>query len=228
MSATGRRDIRLKDDFYRTPPWTFEWFEEMLDLYVPTNRGPSTILEPGAGVGGLVREMHRVWPDATIVAVEKRPECREMLYEAGAEHVVIGDIEDKEVQAQMQGLGPYELVLGNPPYGGPKYIKGVGQNPHYELWLRFVRICLGMTEKWSRLAFLLRTGVLEGADRNEWVRTHVPDVHVLPKRPKFTGTGNDSATYAWMVWRDQENDRGTVTVLRHQGDVDKRTGRTVR
>jgi len=228
MSATGRRDIRLKDDFYQTPPWAFEWFEEMLQHYVPTNRGPATILEPGAGSGNLVRELHRAFPDATIVAVEKRPECREMLYEAGAEHVVIGDLEDPAVQANVGGLGPYELVLGNPPYGGAKWISKGVQNPHYQLWLRFLRISLGMTEPWSRVAFLLRTGVLEGADRNEWIRTHVPDVHVFPKRPKFTGTGSDSATYAWMVWRDEESDRGTVMVMRHLGDINKKTGRTVR
>ena len=58
MSATGRRDIRLKDDFYQTPPWAFEWFEDLLDAYagIPD---PVTILEPGAGIGGLVRELHR-------------------------------------------------------------------------------------------------------------------------------------------------------------------------
>lgn len=227
MSATGRRDIRLADDFYQTPPWTFEWFEETIENYIPMAAGPKTILEPGAGSGGLVRELHRCFPDATIVAVEKRAECHDMLCEAGADHVIMGDFENEDNQAMVRDLGPYDLVLGNPPYGGPKHIKGVGRNPHYELWLRFVKICMGMMEPWARLAFLLRTGILEGADRNEWIRTNVPDVHVLPKRPKFTGTGSDSATYAWMVWSPGGDRTGIVTVLQHLGKVD-RAGRMIR
>ncbi len=224
MSATGRHGIRLKDDFYQTPPWAFEWFEEHLKAYTDE---PRIILEPGAGVGGLVGELHRVWPDATIVAVEKRKECREMLYEAGAEHVIIGDLCDSAVSDQVKGLGPFDLVLGNPPYGGPKHIKEVGPNPHYELWLTFIKIGMRMLDLDGRLAFLLRTGILEGRDRNEWLRTHVPDVYVMPKRPKFTGTGSDSATYAWMVWSAPARGDGTIEVLEHLGKIDK-TGRTIR
>lgn len=156
MSATGRHGIRLKDDFYQTPPWAFEWFESYLRAAVvsPTMRPVERILEPGAGTGGLVRELHRVWPDASIVAVEKRPECREHLHEAGAEHVVIGDFENEVVQANVSGLGPYDLILGNPPYGGPKFIGGEGRNPHYELWLRFVKLGLELLDDYGRLSTL--------------------------------------------------------------------------
>lgn len=242
MSSTGRNAQmmlpKLKDDFYQTPPWAFEWFEKALLRAVPRARsgesGPSRILEPGAGVGGLVGEMHRLWPDASIVAVEKRPDCQDMLYAAGAEHVVIGDFENEVVQNQVEGLGPYDLILGNPPYGGAKWISKGVKNPNYGLWLRFVKIGLRMLNRsldpdWrAKLIFLLRCGALETDERNSWMVRHVPDAYILPKRPKFTGTGSDSATYAWLAWEKDERFQGHLEVLKILGKIDKHTKRTIR
>jgi len=218
MSATGRGGIRLKDDFYQTPPWAFEWFEEdFRQIMVDYDIKEPLILEPGAGSGNLVRELRRVFPvlqagsRSRIVAVEKRPECEPMLSSAGARHVVVGDFEGEETARTLVEIAsPYrqsysfDLVLGNPPYGGKK----TKTNPHYGIWQRFVQRGLELLAPNGVLIFLLRLAVLETKERNRWIRTHMPDVYVLPKRPAFRGgSSTDSTAYAWMVWpkRDLPN-----------------------
>jgi hypothetical protein len=72
------------------------------------------------------------------------------------------------------------------------------------------------------VVFLLRMGWLEAggsqrtAEKALWLPDRVPDLYLLQRRPSFvkgpTG-GNDSATYAWMVWRRTRKRNGTVTLL---------------
>jgi len=197
MSATGRGGIRLSEDAYETPEWVYKQFEPfLLDWLGNEYREPKAILEPGAGTGNLVGGLHRTFPNAEITGVEIRGECRGFLEILGASIVKIGDFENEE-----PGGKQYDLIFGNPPFGGAKYLKGGGKNPNYGLWLRFVQRGLNLLKPDGRLVFLLRMAVLEAQERNLWMRTHVPDVWVLPKRPSFTGGGNDSAAYAWMGWR---------------------------
>jgi hypothetical protein len=206
MSATGRGGIRLDDDAYETPLWTFDQFRPFLEGICNHHR---TILEPGAGVGNLVKGLRGAFPNAGITAMEIRGECEPFLHDAGADRVIITNFEDPNVV----DYGRYDLIFGNPPFGGKKYLKGGGENPCYGLWLRFVKKGLTLLSDGGALIFLLRAAVLEGTDRNDWMRNHVPDVYVLPKRPSFTGKGQDSTAYAWMAWTKQERAQGKITIL---------------
>lgn len=42
------------------------------------------------------------------------------------------------------------------------------------------------------------------------MRSHTPDIYVLPNRPSFSGKGTDSIEYAWFVWR-KENKYGMAS-----------------
>ena len=212
MSATGRNTVRLKDDFYQTPPWAFHWFEEELRRLMPPESAPR-ILEPGAGAGNLVAELRRVYPTTSIVAVEKREECSGFLREAGSTGVLIDDFLSETANIEMLTGHPFDLVFGNPPYGGKK----TRINPHYGIWQRFVERGMDLLAPNGMLVFLLRLAVLEGKDRNRWIRQNMPDVYVLPRRPAFRGgSSTDATAYAWMVWNKRwwgSGKHGKIMVL---------------
>ena len=48
---------------------------------------------------------------------------------------------------------------------------------------------------------LLRINYLGSISRHQWWKENTPTaLHVLSKRPSFTGTGTDATDYAWYVW----------------------------
>jgi hypothetical protein len=52
---------------------------------------------------------------------------------------------------------------------------------------------------------LLRINYLGSISRHEWWKENSPTaLHVLSKRPSFTGKGTDATDYAWFVW-DKSN-----------------------
>lgn len=97
--------------------------------------------------------------------------------------------------------GAPDWIVGNPPF--------TGAEAHVRMALREASV---------GVAFLLRLAFLESAARIPFWREHpAADVHVLSRRPSFTGSGTDSAAYGWFVWR-----RGYAgpTVLRHLDGVE--------
>ena len=48
---------------------------------------------------------------------------------------------------------------------------------------------------------LLRLNYLGSITRHEWWKSSPPiAIHVLSKRPSFTGTGTDATDYGWFAW----------------------------
>lgn len=84
-----------------------------------------------------------------------------------------------------QSIGPVDWIIGNPPFRGAE---------------EHIRHALSIAR--CGVAFLLRLAFLEGQARALFWAAHPPEsVHVLSKRPSFTGGGTDSAAYGWFVWR---------------------------
>lgn len=73
-------------------------------------------------------------------------------------------------------------------------------NPPFSLWQQFTERAL--TKGTLAVVVLLRLGALAGQKRRGWWRAasgHLGiTVHVLSKRPSFTGKGTDGADYAWV------------------------------
>jgi hypothetical protein len=79
--------------------------------------------------------------------------------------------------------GPVDLILTNPPFS---------------LALEFIQKAL--TEA-DTVIMLLRLNFLGSQKRKAfWVDNTPTALHILSKRPSFTGTGTDSTEYAWFVW----------------------------
>ncbi len=85
-------------------------------------------------------------------------------------------------------------------------------NPPFSLWQVFTEKALDHGP--SRVVVLLRLGALAGQKRTGFWRGAAESwgitVHVLSRRPSFTGGGNDSSDYAWVRFSrrlDQEGVR---------------------
>ena len=212
MSSTGRHRVgdtlltchRREHDAYYTPDWCVKRLVRVLGWYLPG--GARNALEPAAGSGAIVKgiSLHsesgfvREWR-----AMEIREECREEL--AQWVHPLAITIGDYLAPHDRRG---YDLIVSNPPY---------------KKALEFVQQALLDTRDNGVVAMLLRLNFLAGQARANWLAGHMPDaVHVLDKRPSFTGKGTDSCEYAWMVWRVLPGGRhfnrtSTTSILREKG-----------
>lgn len=77
----------------------------------------------------------------------------------------------------------YDFVLTNPPFS---------------LAQEFIERSLEIA---NCVIMLLRINFLASSRRKEfWKRNPPTAIHVLTKRPSFTGNGTDATDYAWFVW----------------------------
>ena len=219
MSSTGRnKEVRIPNDAYATPPWVYKQFEPYLLNICESFRyyDRLCVLESCAGNGNLVRELKNTFIEHIktyppfISSVEIRKECNQKLLDL--KHYVEDCVFIKDflqMNEFFSGNNKPNLIFTNPPYGGPK------GSATYEIWLKMVKHGIECLADNGVLIFLLRLAVLETKGRNEWMRTHTPDVYVLPQRPSFTGKGSDSCAYAWMVWHKNNlvRDEGRIIIL---------------
>lgn len=138
---------------------------------------PSLVLEPSLGGGAFARAVRARWPKALIQGVDIDPDAPGREH---ADHLWTGDFRDHPF-----GSG-FSLVIGNPPYRDAE--------AHVEAALALA----------PEVAMLLRLGLLAGQKRSAFWRAHPPAVvHVLSRRPSFTGGGTDASEYGWFVWSRQ-------------------------
>ena len=71
-------------------------------------------------------------------------------------------------------------------------------NPPFSIAREFIDHSLATCET---CIMLLRINYLGSIGRHEWWKENTPiALHVLSKRPSFTGKGTDATDYAWYVW----------------------------
>ncbi len=71
-------------------------------------------------------------------------------------------------------------------------------NPPFSLALEFVTHALTLS---PTVIMLLRLNFLGSITRHNWWKDNSPiALHVLSKRPSFTGKGTDATDYAWFIW----------------------------
>lgn len=170
MTATGRSEARIPNDFYGTPSYTVHRLLERLDL------PGGAWLEPSAGAGNIIRAVNAVRRDVKWTAVEHGEATRDALLDTGA--TVFSS-------TNFLGWAPlrrFSVCLMNPPFKNA---------------LAHVQHAMTMADV---VVALLRMNWLCSEDRHAWMSANTPDLYVLPQRPSFTGVGVDSTEYAWMVW----------------------------
>lgn len=170
MSSTNRGAIRPDGDFYRTPEWCVKKILPALPK--------GSVLDPCAGDGAILRAVDGT--HAPLSGIEINPALC-----VGAQ--CIGTfIEEKDALLDSTNWGRPNLVLMNPPFN---------------LALEFVRKAIEVQKPHGgTVAALLRLSFLASKKRKEFFIANPCDVHVLSKRPSFTGHGTDSCDYAFFIW----------------------------
>lgn len=196
MSATGRNILdRDPFDYYPTPAWCVDRLVEA----APHLRTASTVLEPCAGDGAIVRAL-RPYTDAKIAAWEIQARFRVQL-EQCADDVSIGDaFELSEIcgeYVRIEGAARFDLTLTNPSFSLAYFL---------------------LRSLWSisdRIVFLLRLSFLASIDRYPFLSERAPDLYVLPNRPIFHQGSSDNCDYAWFEWDTQHpKSVGSVQLLK--------------
>ena len=175
MSATNRGSKRKEYDFYATPEESINTLLKNINLEIYGNQ----VLEPSAGNGNIVRAIHKMYPEKSITAIEIRSEEYESIVRC-SNKVIIDDF------LTMNNNGKFDIIIGNPPYSKAQ---------------EFIEKSLNLLSYSGILIFLLRTSFLESVKRHEFWQNHpLAGLYTLSKRPSFTGTGTDSASYSWFIW----------------------------
>lgn len=163
MSSTNRGSRGgFELDHFATPAWCVD----LLVPHLPPLAG-RRLGELSAGRGDVVKALlvHGADP-GLVTAVEIEPR-RAAACRALGVRTIEGDALDPAL-----GLGPYDLIVGNPPYGDAE---------------AHVRRSCALLAPGGTCALLLRLAfVMEAAERRDLRRAHPCDVLVLDKRPSFT------------------------------------------
>jgi hypothetical protein len=159
---------RHPDDYYRTPDWC-----AAVGAHIALQHG-TTVLDPCAGDGSLMQAVRRAGGDPLGIEIDEHRAA------------IAGATNADALSTPWQRAS---VVLMNPPF---------------KLWQPFVERALTgpLSLDPSAVVVLLRMGALAGQRRRDWWRA-VGDrwgvtLHVLSKRPSFTGNGTDRTDYAWV------------------------------
>lgn len=196
MTATRRGRRSSGADNYPTPEWTIERFmEEWDDLHLVGNRW----LEPCAGDGVIIDVVNRFRPGIDWTAVEIRESTRNRLEKATGKAPHVADFLGLEDWAE-----PFR-------YDGPQFDVAI-MNPPFRLTMEFILRCLQLAKV---VVCLQRMNYCGTGERNEFFRSNMPNLYVVPDRVSFTGDGNaDACEHAWHVWGpDTAETHGLIRVL---------------
>lgn len=183
-------------EHFPTPPWVTRVL--LRELGEPLR--DRTVLECTAGDGAIVDVLHEA--GAIVDAVELDPGRAEIVRAAGrARQVVCGsflesattDVLDRVSWAETRAGLPYDFVISNPPYS-----EVLDTGALHDLALDVVRRAMLFA---PTVIMLLRLGWAGAQQRFTFHRANPADPIVLSNRPRFAGRGNDSAEYAWWIWR---------------------------
>jgi 23S rRNA G2445 N2-methylase RlmL len=90
----------------------------LLQLARP-ERPPSALLDPCCGAGTLLVEAGLRWPEVRLVGIDRREEAaagaRQNLAHHGLQDRAVVQVAD--ARALGEGLGPFDTVVANPPFG---------------------------------------------------------------------------------------------------------------
>jgi hypothetical protein len=199
---TGSLPERAAHDKYLTPPdrvaTAIQWLRQIERRYCAQHREPGglfneprdwRILDIGAGEGVWGIGAREVWPNAHIVGVEFRSECRK----PGAyDHYWHGDLQDFP---RLWPGNAFDLVIGNPPF---------------YLAEESVRAGLHMLNRDGCLMFLLGLNFITSQGRRDGLYFDHPlkALGVWSRRISWTGNGKtntrDHAMYLWQLgWQGE-------------------------
>lgn len=225
MSSTKRGGKRSTADWYGTPTWSVKRLLERLQL------PGGSWFEPGFGDGSIIETVNSVRNDVEWFGVEKRKTSYVVKTQSPDNNWRLAQddfLKPKTPAGELLLKQRYDVILGNPPY---------------RLAQAFLDRSLAMS---TWVVFLLRVNFLGSEDRSDFMRTHAPDLYVLPNRPSFKRplrvlktveqeqskrrrprgkNQTDSIEYAWFCWGpERERAVGQHQVLNSTPLAERRNG----
>lgn len=192
MTRTRRGAETRGDANYPTPDWAIRRFlEEWPDLHTVGSKW----IEPCAGDGVIVDVVNEFRSDIDWTVVEKRP-THTALRNIGlkSSQIWIGDFFNLYPE-------PDPCLPGKTPPEKPFDVAIL--NPAFYLTMPFIHRLLHYAKV---LVVMQRVNFCGSTERNEWVRSNVPDLYMIPNRVSFTGTGRtDAIEHGWHVWGPHPN-----------------------
>jgi SAM-dependent methyltransferase len=192
MSATNRGAIRPIHDFYETPAWCVDALFEAEPLCGP-------YYDPACGTGAILR-----------ILAERDQALGLDIHPPSVEACIA-----EELAAQVADYLSSDLRWRAPgdAWSGTTIV----MNPPYKLAAEFVRAALEDVQPGRKVAALLRLNFL-GSSRKRLdlvgPDSHLRAVHVLSRRPSFTGDGRtDACEYAWFVWESGYEGSALISVV---------------
>lgn len=199
MSRTKKGNSRDPFDFYSTPSWCVDRLLEKVNFSTAHDW-----IEPTAGNGAIIKALisssKLKQKPKNFVAVELQERFEEDL-KTLVPNVFIQDYLSFDYSKISSTKA--SLAIGNPPY---------------KLALPIIQHALTQAET---VCVLLRINFLASETRAEWMKKNVPDVYVLPNRPKFVNNGSDACEYGWFVWGPQAT--GKITILNTTPKTERKT-----
>jgi len=186
-------------DRYYTPRYVAESFTRW--LRVPP---AAAVLEPSVGGGAWVRALREGGHHGPTTAVDIDPQAAGL---AVANFAMPGDFARLDLGPESSTPGPWDLCIGNPPFGV------AGQ--HLAVALRRARVVAWLL----RSTFIEPTTAITGGrfPRRDLLRDHPPwAVWLWPERIRFGGAkGSDSVLHALHIWvPGHTGDSWTTTMCR--------------
>lgn len=177
-------------DFYPTPVDCVVKLLENETVY-------GNILEPCAGDGVICSTILQKLSNTMFIdAIEIDESHQDKLSDCGAARIFYKDI----LQVDGNFLSKYDVIITNPPFSIAQEI------------LEHILDNVDLEE--TKVIMLLRLNFLGSQKRHEFWKKHLPDrIHVLSKRPSFTGQGTDSQEYAWFVWDKNGVSKNHINVI---------------
>jgi hypothetical protein len=189
VSSTGRGGKRCEADFYETPEWVTA---RLLDVWKPGR--DALLIEPAVGNGAIIKAMNKLLPDPASFWLGY--DIRDM----AVHHLCRFRQTDFLADGAQLATDLTEVCWGFAEEGKSFRTMHVITNPPFSVAEEFLRKSR-LLYPTADLVFLLRLNFLASIERLPlWRDLGVPDVHVLPNRPSFTGAGTDSCEYAWMIF----------------------------
>ena len=143
---------------------------------------PLLIIEPSVGGGAFVRAVNAIGLNDTY-AIDINGNAAGL---GLATTYSVGDFAALDIEPPACRT----WVIGNPPYSHAQR--------HVE---RAISLAMPERGESGGVGFLLRLAFLEGKARAPFWRMYPPtEVHILTRRPSFTGGKTDSCAYAFFVW----------------------------
>lgn len=198
MSRTKKGNSRDPFDFYSTPEWCVHRLLEKVSFSTMNDW-----IEPTAGNGAIIKAVNSlplIQQPKNIVAVELQERFEEDL-KALVPNVFIQDY--LTFDYSKVSTTKASLAISNPPY---------------KLALPVIQHALNQAET---VCMLLRINFLASEVRADWMKKNVPDVYVLPNRPKFVNNGSDACEYGWFVWGPQAS--GKIVILDTTPKLERKT-----